>query len=192
MAEISHVRLGVRDQAALQRILREGGAQSFPQWLYAELAEEASIRWWGVRGAVGDPDRPGEGALSRLIPHSVDDWTDPPRGLVLATAEADRAAATLEGILPLDWQGDEEDPALAARCRRARIGRSILVIAEPSGDGYLSACLARFGEGPVAAALDGRASSGHHVERNPINLGPASYVRVGDATSPTLIFLHSV
>ena len=33
MTEISHVRLMVPEQATLNRILREGGAQSFPQWL---------------------------------------------------------------------------------------------------------------------------------------------------------------
>ena len=36
MTEISHVRLMVPEQATLNRILREGGAQQFPQWLYAE------------------------------------------------------------------------------------------------------------------------------------------------------------
>ncbi len=51
MTEISHVRLMVPDQATLNRILREGGAQSFPQWLYAEPGEETRLLWWGVREA---------------------------------------------------------------------------------------------------------------------------------------------
>ena len=51
MTEISHVRLMVPEQATLNRILREGGAQSFPQWLYAEPGEETRLLWWGVREA---------------------------------------------------------------------------------------------------------------------------------------------
>ena len=47
MPEISHVRIAVRDQGDLNRILREGGAQSFPQWLYAEPGDEPRILWWG-------------------------------------------------------------------------------------------------------------------------------------------------
>ena len=52
MAEISHVRFAVPDQGMLSRILREGGAQQFPQWMYAEPGDEPRILWWGVRGAA--------------------------------------------------------------------------------------------------------------------------------------------
>ena len=55
MPEISHVRIAVTDQGVLNRILREGGAQLFPQWLYAEPGGEAQILWWGIRGALATP-----------------------------------------------------------------------------------------------------------------------------------------
>ena len=47
MPEISQVRMMVPDQGTLSRILREGGAQQFPQWLYAEPGDEARIVSWG-------------------------------------------------------------------------------------------------------------------------------------------------
>jgi hypothetical protein len=67
--------------------------------------------------------------------------------------------------------------------------RSELVLAEPSTEGYAAACLARFGEGPIAMALDGTAASGRVARANPISSGPATYVRLGPGTAPTLIFL---
>lgn len=191
MAEISHVRIAVPGQASLNRILREGGAQSFPQWLYAEPAEEPRILWWGVRAAqvqmleVPTPDDPRHG----LFPRAVDDWTEAPRGLVLATVDADRAATDLAPALGEDWHDAGTDEILGARCRRMNLGRSELVLAEPSTEGYAAACLARFGEGPIAMALDGTTASGRAARTNPVTDAPATYVRLGPGAAPTLIFL---
>jgi hypothetical protein len=191
MAEISHVRIAVPEQGTLNRILREGGAQSFPQWLYAEPGDEARILWWGVRSApiqvleIPAADDPRAG----LYPRPVDDWTEAPRGLVLATVDADRAVSDLEPAFGVGWHDVGEDAVLGARCRRLQLGRSDLVLAEPSTEGYAAACLARFGEGPIAMALDGTAASGRAVTTNPVSGGPATYVRLGPATAPTLIFL---
>src|SRR5688500_19368376 len=138
MPEVSHVRIAVPEQASLNRILREGGAQSFPQWLYAEPAEEPRILWWGVRAAqvqmldVPPPDDPRHG----LFPRAVDDWTEAPRGLVLATLDADRAATDLAPALGEVWHDAGTDEILGARCRRMALGRSELVLAEPSTEGY--------------------------------------------------------
>jgi hypothetical protein len=190
MPEISHLRLGIPEQGPLNRILREGGAQAFPQWLYAEPAEEPRILWWGIRGAPlqmleipNDPSRAG------LFPRPVDDWTEAPRGLVIATPDADRAVADLEPALGSRWTDAGDDALLAARCGRLQLGRSVLVLAQPAGDGYVAACLERFGEGPVAVALDGTTAAGRPAMSNPVSLGPATYVRIGPGTAPTLIFL---
>jgi hypothetical protein len=190
MAEISHVRIAVPDQSGLNRVLREGGAQLFPQWLYAEPAQEARIAWWGIRGAPlqllevpGDPVRAG------LFPRPFDDWGESPRGLILATLDAGRAAADLAPALGDAWLDAGIDEQLSARIRRMQVGRSVLVLAEPEGEGYAAACLARFGEGPIAVALDGRTSAGRSTTRNPVTLGPATYVRIGPRTAPTFIFL---
>ncbi|MDQ2688731.1 MAG: hypothetical protein M3Y29_00465, partial [Chloroflexota bacterium] len=78
---------------------------------------------------------------------------------------------------------------LGARCRRLTLDRSVLVLAEPSTEGYAAACLARFGEGPIAVALDGFTPAGRRATHNPVSLGPATYVRIGPRTAPTLIFL---
>ena len=191
MPEVSHVRIAVPEQATLNRILREGGAQSFPQWLYAEPAEEPRILWWGVRSApvqaleVPEPDDPRHG----LFPQPVDDWTEAPRGLVLATVDAERAAADLSPAFGEAWRDAGEDAVLGARCRRMTLGRGQLVLAEPSSEGYAAACLARFGEGPIACALDGSTAVGRPVSWNPVSGGLATYVRIGPATAPTLIFL---
>ena len=191
MPEISHVRIGVPEQATLNRILREGGAQSFPQWLYAEPAEEPRIAWWGVRSApvqlleLPELDDPRRG----LFPRPVDDWTEAPRGLVLATVDADRAQEDLAPALGDAWHDAGLDEVLGARCRRMTLGRSELVLAEPSTEGYVAACLARFGEGPIAVALDGTTSFGHVARENPVSGGPATYVRIGTSTAPTLMFL---
>jgi hypothetical protein len=191
MPEISHVRIAVPEQGPLNRILREGGAQLFPQWLYAEPGVEARILWWGLREApvqaldVPAPDDPRHA----LFPRAVDDWTEAPRGLVLATVDLDRAAADLEPAVGSSWHEAGLDEVLGARCRRITLERSELVLAEPSTEGYAAACLARFGEGPIAMALDGTAASGRAASTNPISGGPATYVRLGPGAAPTLIFL---
>jgi hypothetical protein len=191
MAEISHVRIAVPEQGTLNRVLREGGAQSFPQWLYAEPGNEPRILWWGSRAApvqaldIPPPDDPRFG----LFPRPVDDWTEAPRGIVLATVDAARAEADLEPALRTAWHDAGEDAILGARCRRMALGRSDLILAEPTTEGYVAACLARFGEGPIAVALDGTTTAGRLAHTNPVTHGPATYVRVGPVTAPTLIFL---
>ena len=190
MPEISHVRIGVPDQGELGRILREGGAQLFPQWLYAEPVDEPRLLWWGIRGAPTQLlDVPDDPVRAALFPRAIDDWSEAPRALVLATVDADRAAAELEPLLGLAWQEVGTDEVLGARCRRMTLGRSQLLLAEPSTEGYAAACLARFGEGPIAVALDGTSASGRAVPRSPVNDGAATYVRIGPRTAPTLIFL---
>jgi hypothetical protein len=181
----------VPGQGVLNRILREGGAQQFPQWLYAEPGDEARILWWGVRGAATQLlDLPeAHDARFGLFPRPIDDWTEAPRGLVLATLDAARAAEDLAPALGSGWHEIADDEILGARSRRLRIDRGVLVLAEPSGEGYTAACLARFGEGPIAVALDGTASAGRHASRNPLSNGAATYVRLGPRTAPTLIFL---
>jgi len=62
------------------------------------------------------------------------------------------------------------------------------VLAEPTTEGYAAACLARFGEGPIAMALDGTAQVGVQVLDNPVTDGPASWVRIGPRTAPYLLF----
>ncbi|MGH2401879.1 MAG: hypothetical protein ACRDE6_04145 [Candidatus Limnocylindria bacterium] len=191
MAEVSHVRIAVPDQGSLNRILREGGAQSFPQWLYAEPGDEARVLWWGVRSApiqVLDIPPPDD-ARAGLFPRPVDDWTEAPRGVVIATVDADRAVDDLEPAFGSSWHEVGEDAILGARCRRTTLGRGELVLAEPSTEGYAAACLARFGEGPIAVALDGTTAAGRAATTNPVSGGPATYVRIGPGTAPTLIFL---
>jgi hypothetical protein len=191
MAEISHVRIAVPEQGTLNRVLREGGAQSFPQWLYAEPGNEPRILWWGIRAApVQALDiPPPDDARFGLFPRPVDDWTEAPRGIVLATVDAARAEADLEPALGTAWRDAGEDAILGARCRRMALGRSDLILAEPTTEGYVAACLARFGEGPIAVALDGTTTAGRLAHTNPVTHGPATYVRVGPVTAPTLIFL---
>jgi len=191
MPEISHVRLAVPEQGTLNRYLREGGAQLFPQWLYAEPGDEPRILWWGIRGApllnldVPAPDDPRYG----LFPRPVDDWTEAPRGLILATVDADRAIEDLAPALNGTWVDVGDDEVMGARCRRLTLGRSVLVLAEPTTEGYVAACLARFGEGPIVMALDGTTSFGREVRSNPITQGPATYLRLGPVPAPGLIFL---
>ncbi len=190
MAEITHVRIAVPEQAILSRVLREGGAQSFPQWLYAEPGDESRILWWGVRGAqLQLVDVPEDPARAGLFPRANDDWTQTPRALILATLDLDRAVADLAPALDGTWADAGEDATLGARCRRLILGRGMLVLAEPSTEGYVAACLARFGEGPVGMALDGNAEVGAKVLDNPVTDGPASWVRIGPRTAPYLLFL---
>lgn len=183
--------MGVPEQGTLNRILREGGAQSFPQWLYAEPADEPRIVWWGVRGAPTQmlDVPPSDDARHGLFPRPIDDWTEAPRGLIVATVDAARAAGDLEPALGTAWHDAGDDSILGARCRRLSLGRSELVLAEPTTEGYAAACLARFGEGPIALALDGTTSSGRAAMVNPVSSSPATYVRIGPGTAPTLIFL---
>jgi hypothetical protein len=191
MPEVSHVRIAVPDQGTLNRILREGGAQLFPQWLYAEPGDDPRVLWWGIRSAPTQMLAVPDAADARfgLFPRPVDDWTDAPRGLVLATVDLDRASADLEPALGGGWRDAGTDELLGARCRRLTLGRGELVLAEPSTEGYVAACLARFGEGPVAVALDGTTAAGRTARTNPVTGGPATYVRIGPGTAPTLIFL---
>jgi hypothetical protein len=190
MPEISHVRLQVPEQGILNRVLREGGAQSFPQWLYAEPGDESRFLWWGVRDApVQMLDVPDDAARRGLFPRAVDDWTEAPRGLVIAVVDAERASADLAPALGDAWLDAGQDDVLGARCRRMRLGRGELVLAEPATEGYVAACLARFGEGPVAAAIDGTTASGRVVTSNPVDGGPATWVRIGARTAPYLLFL---
>src|SRR3990170_4425231 len=168
MPEISHVRIAVPEQAILNRILREGGAQSFPQWLYAEPGDEPRFLWWGVRGAPTQMLEvpPADDARFGLFPRPIDDWTEAPRGLVLATVDLDRAIADLAPALGEDWHDAGTDDVLGARCRRIHLGRGELARAEPTAEGYAAACLARFGEGPIAVALDGTAVAGRTASSN--------------------------
>ena len=191
MPEISHVRIEVPDQGSLNRILREGGAQQFPQWLYAEPGDDARIVWWGVRAAPTQmlDVPPPDDARHRLFPRPIDDWTEAPRGLVLVTADAARASQDLEPALGAAWHDAGTDDVIAARCRRMTLGRSELVLAEPTGEGYAAACLERYGEGPVGVALDGTTAAGRRAITNPVVPGPATYVRLGSGTAPWLIFL---
>jgi hypothetical protein len=188
MPEISHVRLSVPEQAPLNRVLREGGAQSFPQWLYAEPGPELRILWWGLRGAIEPVDAP-EDARAGLFPRLVDDWTDAPRAVLLATASLDRAVTDLQPLIGSDWHETGGDAVLGATCRRMTLGRGALVLAEPAGEGYAADCLAATGEGPIAVALDGTTSMGRTVTHNPVTDGPASWVRLGPGTAPYFLFL---
>jgi len=191
MPEISQVRMTVPEQSTLNRVLREGGAQQFPQWLYAEPGTENRITSWGLRGVplqmLDIP--PDDDARRGLYPLASDDWTEAPRGLLLATVDLDRAVSDLEPALPNKWHEVADDELLGAKCRRLVLGRSVLVLMEPITEGFVAACLARFGEGPVAVALDGTTSGGRPARSNPVSDSPATYVRIGPRPAPYLIFL---
>lgn len=190
MTDISRIRIAVPEQATLNRILREGGAQAFPQWLYAEPGDEARILWWGVRGAQTQLlDVPDDPARAGLFPRPNDNWSEPPRGLIVATVDFDRAVRDLDAVIEGDWEEAGEDAILGANCRRLVMGGGMLVLAEPTTEGYTAACLARFGEGPIAMALDGDMRIGTRVYDNPITDGPATWVRIGPRTAPYLLFL---
>ena len=191
MPEVSHVRLQVPEQATLNRILREGGAQAFPQWLYAEPGPEARFLWWGLRDARGAGTVPEESdPRYPLFPRLVDDWTEAPRALFLVTGDSERAAHDLEPMIGSKWHPASDDAVLGATCQRMRLGRGELMLAQPTGDGYAADCLARFGEGPFAVALDGTSIGGRHVTTNPVSGGPAVWVQLGPATTaPSVLFL---
>jgi hypothetical protein len=191
MTEISHVRLIVPEQATLNRILREGGAQQFPQWLYAEPGEETRLLWWGVREALSMGVAPADDDPRKaLFPRLIDDWTDPPRALFLVTADADRAQTDLEPMVGAGWHPAGDDAVLAASCRRIRLGRGELLLAQPNGDGYAADCLAAFGEGPIAVAIDGTTVVGRQVSTNPVTGAPAAWKRLAPTTTtPLILFL---
>jgi hypothetical protein len=193
MADVSHIRMGVPEQGELGRVLREAGTTMFPQWLYAEPADEAVILWWGIRGAPTQLLEPSDDVTRRrLLPRPIDDWSEAPRGLVLATADARRAAGELAPVLGDDWHAAGDDPLLGARCYRIALGHGFVVLAEPTGVGYAATCLSAFGEGPIAVALDGDDAVGRSTRWNPVSLGPAVYVRAGDAIrAPIFIFLQA-
>jgi hypothetical protein len=69
------------------------------------------------------------------------------------------------------------------------LGRSVLVLAEPTTEGFAAACLARYGEGPIAVALDGTTDAGRATTTNPASGGRATYMLIGPKTAPFLIFL---
>jgi len=190
MPEISHVHFEVPALSAFNQTLRLGGAQSFPQWLAADSGGGPRISWWGLRDAPPyNFDASDDPARAALWPRNFDDWTEAPRGLVLATADADRAAADLASLIGEDWFDVGDDAYLGAHCRRLRLGRSLLVLAEPNTDGYVAASLATHGEGPMAVALDGRTSAGRKTHSNPVTDGPATWVRLGPKPAPLLIFI---
>jgi hypothetical protein len=190
MPEISHVRIAVREQATLNRVLREGGAQLFPQWLYAEPGPETRILWWGIRAAIeAPPELEADDPRSRLFPRPVDDWTEAPRGLVLATVDGERAAKDLEPVVGSGWHAVADDGVLGARCERLRLGRGELILAEPNEEGYAAACLAKYGEGPIAIALGGTTTAGRAVTSNPVSDGRATWVHLGPEVAPYLLFL---
>ena len=100
MVEVSHVHLLVADLPGLSRLFREGGAQLFPQWLSTDYADEPRIAWWGMRGVPMEAlEPPADAARRGLWPRPFDDWTEPPRGLVLATVDAERAGTDLAAVI---------------------------------------------------------------------------------------------
>jgi hypothetical protein len=188
MPEISHVRLAVPEQASLSRVLREGGAQAFPQWLYAEPGPEARIVWWGLRDPL-DLVTPPDDARRGLFPRPVDDWTDPPRAVILATEDTARAASDLEPLIGSEWHDAGEDAVLGGTCRRMTLGRGELLLVEPTGEGYVAMCLASHGEGPIGVAIDGTSLAGRPVSTNPVSDGPAVWMHLGPGSAPYFLFL---
>ena len=63
-----------------------------------------------------------------LFPRPIDDWTEAPRGLILATVDIDRAIEDLAPALMGTWVDVGEDDVMGARCRRLTLGRSVLVL----------------------------------------------------------------
>ena len=83
-----------------------------------------------------------------------------------------------------------DDAVLAASCRRIRLGRGELLLAQPSGKGYAADCLAAFGDGPIAVAIDGTSISGRQVSTNPVTGAPAAWKRLAPTTTtPLILFL---
>ena len=120
----------------------------------------------------------------------IDDWTDPPRALFLVTADADRAQADLEPMVGSDWHPAGDDAILGATCRRIRLGRGELLLAQPNGDGYAADCLAAYNDGPIAVAIDGTTIAGRQVSTNPVTGAPAAWKRLAPTkTTPLILFL---
>ena len=66
----------------------------------------------------------------------------------------------------------------------------MLVLAEPTAEGYAAACLARFGEGPIAVALDGECPRRPRRAHQPGERRAGRGVfQLGPVDGPTLIFL---
>lgn len=137
-----------------------------------------------ARAAPGDRERlvavsvlddrlaaaPGEAATAAL--------GDPPGvrllGVAWASVEMARGARELAERFGLDaaaFELADDDAWLGAAARVARLGRSRLVVLEPTTEGRVAAALARFGEGPVAVylALPGPASGS--VRHGPLGAG---------------------
>jgi len=175
MREIGHIRLRVPEPGALTRLLFGDGVP--PAWLRVET-----------------------GLMPRIVAWSVSDSSaaasfDGPRAVILATVDADRAAGELGAQFGDGWTDTGRDDLLGANCRRLPVGRSLLVLAEPSTEGYTAACLARFGEGPIGVAMAAPAgvvpAGGRHAARNPVDDGSATYLRIGPGTAPTFILLSA-
>ena len=188
MPEISHVRIAIPDQGVLQRILREGGAQLFPQWLYSEAGPEPRIAWWGLRGR-----RPALRARTarerRLLPRPVDDWTEAPRGLVLGDR---RCGPRCGGSRTAHRLTHGPTPGRTRCSARSAAGSCS---AERAGDGPTDdRRVRRWVPRPLRRGADrGRAGrrpdAGRSVLTNPVSGGPATYARIGAGAAPMLIFL---
>ena len=79
-------------------------------------------------------------------------------------------------------------------CWAPRAGASAwageLLLAQPNGDGYAADCLAAYGEGPVAVAIDGTTLGGRQVSTNAVSGGPAAWKRLAPTTTtPLILFL---
>lgn len=160
-------------------------------WLRLAPGPEPRIAWWGCRGLPGAPAPTADPVRTGLLPRAVEGPAEGPWGVVLATLDADRAAADLAPILGAAWGSAGEDAVLGARCKVARLARTRLVLAEPITEGYLAACLARFGEGPVAVAVavDPPPGAGREVVTNPVTGGRATWLRLGRGTAPYLLLV---
>ena len=194
MPEISHVRIVAPDQAGLNRILRELGAQSFPQWMYAEPGEQARILWWGVRAAPVSFLHVPAAAMMPASGSFLGRSTTGPRRRVAsfwATVDVERAKVqTWSWPWGSDWHEVGDDRILGAHCWRMTLDRSELVLAEPIAEGYTAACLARLGEElHRRRARRCRPDRTCRTRRIRSKDGRAINARIGPGTSPTLIFL---
>jgi hypothetical protein len=163
--------LGLGPDAGLGPILRRAGLPIAPAWLRSEPSTELQwLRWETSPRSGAGPD-----------------------GVVLATMDSDRMAADLAPLLGDAWREIGDDALLGTRCRRTRLGDGVLVLAEPLTEGYAAACLARFGEGPIAVAVGATTAprEGRQVSVNPVNDGMATYLRLGSGTAPMLILLQA-
>jgi len=168
MAHPGAVTLGIAPDTDLLALLARAGLTEAPPWLRRAASPEPRWVSWETADGAGDG----------------------PAGVVLATVDADRMESDLAELVDDGWEDAGEDAVLGTRCRRSRGSGGVFVLAEPTTEGYAAACLARFGEGPIAVALRSAAvGDGKRVLRNPVDDGPAAYVRLGPRTGPTLILL---